>query len=469
MKETVKASIGGYAFILDVDAYQVLNSYLENLKVYFRNKSDGAEIISDIEARMSELLLLKISQPSDIITHSDAVSIIEVMGNPADFVDSPDEDADQQQPVSSPNKTPIEKKLYRDKSNAILGGVCSGLGQYFRVDPVIVRIIYGLSFIIANSIYDKLSLIIFMSYILLWIAMPQAKTFKQKLAMSGQDPSIIEGLESGSLKTKEMRGSGLGRILKKLLKVMLGLFLICVSLCVLLGAFVGFFYPSVLGVPSVSDLLESSGLFTPDIVVSMTLLWVIPVFMIMFSVIRLLIRFTTRDFLILGIAFVVWIGVCLNLGVRGAKYAKDYKHEAHVTEKYTPAIESDTLYIRLDDEYKLAEMVLDTKELYMIDGETKSWFVNPVVQVRKDSVYKNIEIEINKTAFGRSWKVAEDKAKNAKIELREDSSAIYLKPHLYNKYNLWDRELFEFVIYCPENKTVILDYLMTGRFSNWGH
>ena len=33
------------------------------------------------------------------------------------------------------------KKLYRDKDNALLGGVLSGLGHYLGVDPLWLRII----------------------------------------------------------------------------------------------------------------------------------------------------------------------------------------------------------------------------------------------------------------------------------------------------------------------------------------
>ena len=35
----------------------------------------------------------------------------------------------------------MNKRLYRSKKNRILFGVCGGLGEYFDVDPVIIRII----------------------------------------------------------------------------------------------------------------------------------------------------------------------------------------------------------------------------------------------------------------------------------------------------------------------------------------
>ncbi len=36
------------------------------------------------------------------------------------------------------------KRLYRSRSNRIFFGFCGGVGEYFQVDPVIVRIIYVL-------------------------------------------------------------------------------------------------------------------------------------------------------------------------------------------------------------------------------------------------------------------------------------------------------------------------------------
>ncbi len=35
----------------------------------------------------------------------------------------------------------MEKKLKRSSSNKVIGGVCGGIGEYFEIDPVFVRII----------------------------------------------------------------------------------------------------------------------------------------------------------------------------------------------------------------------------------------------------------------------------------------------------------------------------------------
>ncbi|MCX8178540.1 MAG: PspC domain-containing protein [Candidatus Aenigmarchaeota archaeon] len=34
------------------------------------------------------------------------------------------------------------KRLYRSKNEKVLGGVCAGIGKYFNIDPVIVRLLW---------------------------------------------------------------------------------------------------------------------------------------------------------------------------------------------------------------------------------------------------------------------------------------------------------------------------------------
>ena len=37
----------------------------------------------------------------------------------------------------------MEKKLYRSNTNKMLCGVCGGIGEYFNIDPTIVRLIWA--------------------------------------------------------------------------------------------------------------------------------------------------------------------------------------------------------------------------------------------------------------------------------------------------------------------------------------
>ncbi|UCC43431.1 MAG: PspC domain-containing protein [Candidatus Zixiibacteriota bacterium] len=59
----------------------------------------------------------------------------------------------------------MEKRLYLSDSNKVIAGVCGGLGEYFEIDPVLVRIILV---ILCFAWLGGL-----LAYIVAWIAMPR--------------------------------------------------------------------------------------------------------------------------------------------------------------------------------------------------------------------------------------------------------------------------------------------------------
>lgn len=59
----------------------------------------------------------------------------------------------------------MNKKLYRSRKNKVLGGVCGGIGEYFEVDPVLIRVLFVfLTFFNGSGI---------LLYLLLLIILPQ--------------------------------------------------------------------------------------------------------------------------------------------------------------------------------------------------------------------------------------------------------------------------------------------------------
>ena len=57
------------------------------------------------------------------------------------------------------------KRLYRSRSDRLIGGVCGGMGKYFNVDPVWIRIVFLLLLIAAG--------VTLLIYIILWIIVPE--------------------------------------------------------------------------------------------------------------------------------------------------------------------------------------------------------------------------------------------------------------------------------------------------------
>ena len=45
----------------------------------------------------------------------------------------------------------MEKKLYRNQENKMLAGVCSGIAEYFSIDPTVVRLIWTLVVLLGGA------------------------------------------------------------------------------------------------------------------------------------------------------------------------------------------------------------------------------------------------------------------------------------------------------------------------------
>lgn len=189
MKEVKKCSISGVAFTLDTDAYEALEAYLDSLKRAYKDSADGSEIVADIEARIAELIL-SAQDNNRVVEKPLVLNIIHQLGTAEDIVR--DADADLQ------NAAPrIPRRLYRDPENAKLGGVCAGIGKYFDIDPVWVRLGIFLPIILSAfgwipflhwtaPMMGNLFGIFLICYFIMWFAVPAARTARQKLEMNGE-------------------------------------------------------------------------------------------------------------------------------------------------------------------------------------------------------------------------------------------------------------------------------------------
>ena len=178
MNKIMNINIGGIVFHVDDIAYEKLKKYLEDINKHFNKSTGGDEIINDIESRIAELFQQKLNSKKEVVTLEDVDEVISVMGKPSDFEDENEYD--------DPNVRQLgRKRMFRDIDNRMLGGVCSGLGAYFRVDTVWFR----LGFVIAT-----LSGLSILAYLILWIIIPPARTISEKLEMEG-NPVTISNIE----------------------------------------------------------------------------------------------------------------------------------------------------------------------------------------------------------------------------------------------------------------------------------
>ncbi len=186
MNKTVNINIGGLFFNVDENAFQKLSSYLDAIKRSLSNPSGQDEIMKDIEMRIAELLAEKQKTDKHVVSLKDVDEVILVMGQPEDYrIDDESEEPTKTTFTSSTSRT--SKKLYRDKDKGMIGGVCTGLGHYFGVDAVWIKILF-LIFVFAGFGTGILA------YFILWVVTPEAITTSEKLEMTGE-PVTISNIE----------------------------------------------------------------------------------------------------------------------------------------------------------------------------------------------------------------------------------------------------------------------------------
>ncbi len=197
MKEIIRIHIAKIPYDIEHDAKRDIERYFKELGSYARDE----ELMRDIEIRISEILGERGVNANGVITADDIAAIKSQLGKPSDFKSDEDEAiVDDRKATSNFEK----RKLYRDTDNAILGGVLSGLANYFGIDTIVARLIFVLLFVFSGGSFIML-------YILFWIIMPPAKTASEKIRMTGRQvnlESIREYNESEvDLESKKQRAS----------------------------------------------------------------------------------------------------------------------------------------------------------------------------------------------------------------------------------------------------------------------
>ncbi len=203
MKTTENISLAGFAFTIETDAYAELGTYLTDIRDAFKNDSNADEITSDIEERIAEILREKCI--SGMVVDMKMIQDVKKrIGNPKEFAqedtDPAPKPADEDKQPEQPKKDWKSKRLFRNIDEKVVAGVCSGLGIYFGIDKAIIRLFF-LLFTVIPFIGASMLFPVPILYIILWIAMPAARTDDQKRDMKGK-PTNLESYRTSDFDFK---------------------------------------------------------------------------------------------------------------------------------------------------------------------------------------------------------------------------------------------------------------------------
>lgn len=307
MKKNISINICGTIYAIDEDAYQLLENYLQSMKNYFRNEEGGDEIADDIEHRVAELLWEYKEKGMTAVNIETIKEIINKIGNPADIdgeasSHSETSDGSYDRSEHSENffssfgdetsvfgkikKNISSRRFYRNADNKMLGGICSGLADYFGVGDVtiwrlaiLVLAFVGWGFNMSffhnifpfNIINFTFNFLVPLTYFVIWIVVPEARTAEDKLRMQGMDvnpENIREQVVSDSegkkteRVTTENKASGCLKTLLICFALLLMLPLLIAFIAVLIAIFVACLFvfggvSVVAGIfPEIVDLAE---------------------------------------------------------------------------------------------------------------------------------------------------------------------------------------------------------------------
>ena len=493
MNKTVNINLAGTFFHIDEDAYLKLQRYLEAIKRSFTDSQGRSEIISDIEARIAELFNERVKHDKQVIGIKEVDEVIAIMGQPEDYL--VDDDIFEDTPnANAHKKTAPSKKLFRDTDNSYISGVSSGLGHYLGVDAVWMRLLWVLLTIASGGTFIII-------YILFWILVPAATTTAEKIMMTGEpvnisniEKKIKDGFEnvadtvsetaknvsksvSGAAKKS---GSSIKSTSKnffdtladiimfffKLFAKLIGVLFIMIGALALISLIIGLFslgVANIINIPGVDFVHIVNSGNTPIWLVSLFVFFTvgIPFFFLFYVGLKILINNlksigNIAKFTLLGL----WLFSIIALVVIGIREASEHAFNEKVIEKSEFRIaEKDTLYVKMlgSDLYDKNRYSNSFKLAYNENGEKTIYrsYIKMLVKSTKDSV---ATISIAKSAEGRDYEKAIERAKNINYNYKTDSNTLFLNSYLTtNPENKYSNQGITVTLYLPEETIVKFD------------
>ena len=509
MNKTVTINISGIIFHIEEEAYDKLSKYLNTIKGYFSKADGGSEIMSDIEARIAEMLQGKTSAIKQVVLMSDVDFVMDNMGKPEEFAgdeQSNTHNATNNDYTENVSNEPVKKRLYRDGDSKVLGGVCSGIGHYFGFDPVWLRIALALMLVFAGT-----GVLI---YIILWIAIPEAKTMTEKLAMKGEKADINniskavkeeaeqlkKRMEKYGKEFTNMTNGGaprnaaekfmdflgdlfgnIGRVILKVIGVLLVIFGVIFFLGLTSSVFGASFFMNSNNGGEWIDLILLDGKDFYIGIIGIAIFAGTPIIMMIYGGIKILFKINYSNRWVNLSAGIFWLLGFLMLVYVGIKTGTDFNKTAKVRENF-PVIQHETLYLKMNETAvnfgELSESDEDDKEDekdfrirkrdndYMIGTNNgKKYLLGHAHLNIIKSQSDKVEIVIVKEAKGGDKQVAASRAKNISYFVSQHDSTIafdnIFKVINADKFRVQDVTV---IFKVPVGKTIYLDKSLVSLF-----
>ncbi|OCX52095.1 hypothetical protein BEL04_11390 [Mucilaginibacter sp. PPCGB 2223] len=495
MNKTIIININGTVFHIEEDAYEVLKSYMTDVKRHFANAEDSLEITTDIENRIAEMFTeILAGEAKQVIVTADVTRVISQMGTVEDFETSA---ADPDSIFARHQNTASARKLFRDPDDHLISGVCAGIGNYFDIDTVWVRLAFGLAFVLWGS-----GLLL---YIILWIIVPKAVTRADKMAMKGEKLDL-QGFKKNfeeELKTVQhsvrnahaevrpfvyqfrdfisdffhhlgMFLGGTGRLLLKLF----GIFILAVCLGLMIASLVGFIVLMVYG-NDVYHIFPFSVLnygYSGILYVGIFALVLIPLLAIALLTIRVIFNGNTLGRSTAYTMLIIWVGALSIVIYYSAKIANQFREEASFSQTITlkPAAQNvyhlqlnDVKYLTKDDSVELDIGSKFNGRVILDNNYNDRMYNNVHINIEQSDVKQVVLVE----SFSGKGSHYEDALKNAQNAVynfvQKDSVLIFDRKVTLLKNKLWRDQQVKLTLKVPYGTELVIDEKLNYLIDNY--
>ena len=221
MQRIIQINIAGRVLPIEEDAYLLLRDYLAALHRQFSEEEGRDEIVNDIEYRIAELFSIRLQNGAPAIDKGDVSKVMENLGTPS-ALGGQNTMATFPIPMTKNERNSTgysnskgfdqtagdQRRIFRNPNDKILGGVCSGLSNYFDIDPVIIRLLW------AALAFTGVGVI---AYFIAWIVIPVPKTPQDLAYMTDGQPMNFHDMTrnvASEMQDLKRRGEEMSRELK---------------------------------------------------------------------------------------------------------------------------------------------------------------------------------------------------------------------------------------------------------------
>ncbi|MBE7173466.1 MAG: PspC domain-containing protein [Williamsia sp.] len=416
--------------------------------------------------------------------------------------------------------TNIRKRLYRNPENKMVGGVAAGIAAYFNIEVWIPRLIFLSPFILGvlkgilhrsighdfdDFLFNGLGGTIFMTYIVLWIVLPEANSSTEKLEMRGErvdletiKKTVKEDLENLRGKAATMGGelkeraqaigadlkstsqnfateagpvvrrsaSGIGHVLGILFKAFF-LFIAGAIAFGLIMVLITLLFGGIGAFPFKDFVLDGFG---ENLLAWLTLLLFlgVPIIALLTWLIRRITGVRSRKNY-LGYAFgSLWIIGLVSAILLAVSIARDFRSRTSVREEiFVSQPPTGKLLVKVSDSrvkyYDSDWFGFDDEDLPFFSKNQDSILINTVrVRVRKspDSLYHAYGVKISS---GSNPGLAENLANRISFRVAQNDSLLYLpKGFTITRNDKFRNQQFLLTIEVPVGKRVEVDRSVDG-------